>query len=235
VTVSAGDVTSSRSSSDHNFEVNPMSTVPLKTETDQNDRAAGLSSLMDGEADEAAVLKASALWRDDPVARSTWHAYHLIGDVLRSDDLASPPGHDAAFLAAMRVRLAAEPALLAPSPETAVAPTRRRQAWLVPAAVAAGFAAVTGVLLVTRLSAPEPAAAPVLASRSVAPNGVQRVATAPAGSPLLVLSGAPGDARVIRDAQLDAYLRAHRDMRGGAAAALPGSQLRGIETVSAQR
>jgi len=212
-----------------------MNTVPLKTEPDPDDRTAALSSLMDGEADASAVLKVSVLWRDDPAARSTWHAYHLIGDVLRSDDLASPPAHDAAFLAALRVRLAAEPALLAPSPVPAAVPLRRRQAWLVPASVAAGFVAVAGVLLVMRLSAPEPAAAPVLASRSVTANGVQRVDTSPAASPLLVLSGAPGDARVIRDAQLDAYLRAHRDMRGGAAAAMPGGQLRGIETVSAQR
>jgi sigma-E factor negative regulatory protein RseA len=40
---------------------------------------------------------------------------------------------------------------------------------------------------------------------------------------------------VIRDAHLDAYLRAHRDMRGGSAAALPGGAMRGIETVSVPR
>jgi sigma-E factor negative regulatory protein RseA len=198
---------------------------------------AGLSSLMDGEADMTAVQKASACWRDDPAARSTWHAYHLIGDVMRSDDLASPPGHDAAFLAALRVKLAAEPALLAPTPVLALAAASppRRQAWLMPAAMAAGFVAVAGVLLVTRQSAPEPATTPLLASGSVATDGMQRVVRAPdAGSPL-VLGGAPGDARMIRDAQLDAYLRAHRGMRGGAAAALPGGELRGLETVSVRR
>jgi len=32
--------------------------------------------------------------------RATWHAYHLIGDVLRSADLACHPDHDAAVCAA---------------------------------------------------------------------------------------------------------------------------------------
>ncbi len=212
-----------------------MTTVPHQAGSVHDEQAAALSALMDGEADAAAASRASARWRDDPAARSTWHAHHLIGDVLRSDDLASAPGHDAAFMAALRVRLAAEPALLAPAPVPVALPVRRRQAWLVPAAVAAGFVAVAGVLLVTRLSAPEPAAAPQLASGSGMTNGAQRVATVTDTSPLRVLGGAPGDALVIRDAQLDAYLRAHRDMRGGAAAALPGGELRGTQTVSAQR
>ena len=33
----------------------------------------------------------------DAAARRTWHAYHLIGDVLRSEDLASTPARDAAL------------------------------------------------------------------------------------------------------------------------------------------
>ena len=220
-----------------------MTTAPPHDGPDHDDQAANLSSLMDGDADGAAVQKASARWRDDPAARSTWHAYHLIGDVLRSDDLASPPGHDAAFMAALRSKLAAEPALLAPSvaasPAASAAPAvvkpQRRQAWLMPAAMAAGFVAVASVLLVTRQSAPEPSATPLLASGSAATDGVQRVATLPVTGSPLVLGGAPGDARMVRDAQLDAYLRAHRGMRGGAAAALPGGELRGLETVSVRR
>ena len=48
-----------------------------------------LSALVDGELDPAAAVRACAGWRDDAGCRATWHAYHLIGDVLRSDDLAS--------------------------------------------------------------------------------------------------------------------------------------------------
>ena len=63
-----------------------------------------LSSLMDGELEASAVGRACAQWRDDDEARANWHAYHLIGDVLRSEDLASDGEHDAAFLAAFRSR-----------------------------------------------------------------------------------------------------------------------------------
>ena len=87
-----------------------------------------LSSLMDGEltADDAA--EACQLWRQDAQARSDWHAYHLIGDVLRSDDLASAPAHDAAFLQALRQRLADEPVPLAPQPALAPVHTPLPQA-----------------------------------------------------------------------------------------------------------
>src|SRR5215813_5291888 len=73
-----------------------------------------LSALSDGELDTPGVAHACTLWRDDPVIRSAWHAYHLIGDVLRSDDLAGRPAHDVAFVASLRTRLATEPVVLAP-------------------------------------------------------------------------------------------------------------------------
>src|SRR4051812_30230061 len=77
-----------------------------------------LSALSDGEADAPAIARACAAWRDDAGLRSAWHAWHLIGDVLRSDDLACRPGRDAAFVAALRRRLAAEPVVLAPQGPT---------------------------------------------------------------------------------------------------------------------
>ena len=89
-----------------------------------------LSALMDGELDASAVGRACGQWRDDEETRANWHAYHLIGDVLRSDDLVSDPAHDAAFLAAFRQRLAQEPVVLAPA-SLAAAPqslVKRRRA-----------------------------------------------------------------------------------------------------------
>ena len=73
-----------------------------------------MSSLADGQADAEEVRVGTRLWAEDPAAREAWHDYQWIGDVLRSDDLAATPAHDAAFLAALRLRLAAEPAVLAP-------------------------------------------------------------------------------------------------------------------------
>lgn len=144
-----------------------------------------LSLLADGRTagDAAATDRAIALWRDDPGARRTWHAYQLIGDVLRSDDLASEPGHDAAFVARLRTRLAAEPVVLAPgplpaAPAAAAQASRavRRQVWLVPAAAAAGFALVAGVMVVSRMDAGIGASGtPPLAAAPLPPSANQPV------------------------------------------------------------
>ena len=47
---------------------------------------ASLSALMDG--DDGAVDAACRAWRDDASLRADWHAYHLIGEVMRSEDAA---------------------------------------------------------------------------------------------------------------------------------------------------
>ena len=85
-----------------------------------------LSALADGDATDSEAARAFQAWRDDAEARSTWHAYQVIGDVLRSDDLATEPAADESFLVALRARLAVEPVVLAPQPRVAeepVAPT----------------------------------------------------------------------------------------------------------------
>jgi sigma-E factor negative regulatory protein RseA len=223
-----------------------MNDTPQSAENDDARRRADLSALMDGQAGTGDAQRCSADWRDDPQMRSTWHAYHLIGDVLRSDELAGSPARDAALLAALRRRLADEPTVLAPASVAAppaaaarhAAAAQRRRGWLMSGAVAAGFVAVAGVLVVSRMSTPEAAAPSVLSSNppsllagnGAAPSNLQRVGNPPAPSPTLVLDG-----QLIRDAQLDAYLRAHREMRGGAAAAVPGGAMRSVETIVPQR
>lgn len=183
---------------------------------DADERNALISALADG--DSAALDRGCELWRTDADARTTWHAYHLIGDVMRSDDLAAGPARDQAFLAALRTRLADEPVLLAPAPVAPVVAPRRRQRWLLPAAAAAGFVAVAGVTVVARMSADGGGGTLVATERPVA-GPIQAVSTqAPAPrTRALVYEG-----RFIRDAQLDAYLEAHRQAYGGRAATVPG-------------
>ena len=190
-----------------------------------DDCRSSLSAAADGQAD--ALGTACLAWRDDASARAAWHAYHLIGDVLRSRELATPPARDAAFLSRLQGRLAHEPVVLAPSP--AAVPSARRQAsgWLMPAAVAAGFVVVAGVLVVSRVSSPvAPQGAETLAA-APSPAGVTQVSSRGA----LVSSGQPaqGDATLIRDARLDEFLRAHQAARGGMAVAVPGSALRRVD------
>lgn len=132
---------------------------------------ATLSALVDGELDDGDVVGACAVWRQGGAARAAWHTYHLIGDTLRSDELSTDPAHDAAFLDALRLRLAQEPVVVAPKPLESVSPAAhrravpgdgaapgRRRAWLAPSAIAAGFMSVAAVLVLT--TAPGPLDAP---------------------------------------------------------------------------
>lgn len=185
---------------------------------------ARISALMDGDVQGAGdVEQACAGWRDDAEQRRTWHCYQLVGDVMRSDELARPAAHDAAFLSRLRERLAAEPVVLAPEARPA-ASVRRRSAWLMPAAAVAGFAVVAGVLVVTQVSQPGAeagpgfAAAPVMPSRPGA-DDVNRTVALPAG----------GGDRLLRDERLDEYLRAHQFARGGAALSAPSMAVRRVE------
>lgn len=169
-----------------------------------------LSALMDGDADARDLAELGALWRDDADLRGTWHTYHLIGDVLRSDDLASAPARDEAFLQALRQRLAAEPVVLAPVAvdAQALAAARRRRSWLAPAAAAAGFVAVAGVLIVLRGPS--------------TPTDDARLAKASPGVP--AVQPVSVNTPVLRDARLDRYLEAHRRMGPGVMTAMPSAR-----------
>jgi sigma-E factor negative regulatory protein RseA len=92
--------------------------------------------------------------------------------------------------------------------------------------MAAGFVAVAGVLVVAR--APVPGSQGPVVAVGTPPNPSLQLAGTGAPPVLpLVING-----RFVRDAQLDAYLRAHRDAMGGVPAALPGGMPRNIETLA---
>ena len=195
----------------------------MNPESDRNNAAAHdgphswLSALADGDAQ--AADRACGLWRDDPEARRSWHAYHLIGDVMRSEELAAPATRDAAFLSAVRARLATEPVLLAPAPAL-LAAAPRRQPWLVPTAVAAGFMVVAGGVVVTRMS--PPGAQPASAVLAAASMPAQR---ATSDNQLVSSQG------VISDPRLNELLRFHNAATSQVAVAAPGGALRRVDIV----
>lgn len=195
-------------------------------------RLQDLSAMMDGHLAEAEAARLCRDWRDDAELRVTWHAYHLIGDVMRSDDLAKLPRHDEAFLCALRQRLVDEPVVMAPAATVVAAPpARRRRAWLAPAAVAAGFVAVAGVLVVTRMTDPATDRSGLLAGAPAAPTGVVKVS----GGAAVTAPAAPAvvDDMLIRDARLDRYLEAHRQY--GSVTMVPGGVVRSTATAAPQR
>lgn len=209
-----------------------------------------LSALLDGELDAGSTARTCAQWHEHADMRATWHAWHLIGDVLRSEDLASDPAHDAVFVRSLRARLAHEPVVLAPRTETPPQPSvavrpasarvARRRSWVGSAAVAAGFVAVAGVLVVMRAPAPSDngAGQPVLAQAPAGDAGFQRVTSqGPVSNPpaqadpqAIVIDG-----RLLRDARLDQYLAAHQQFSGSSALGAPSGFLRSATTEAPAR
>ncbi|MEO8081767.1 MAG: sigma-E factor negative regulatory protein [Caldimonas sp.] len=203
-----------------------------------------LSALADGELDGAACAATCEGWRGADTRR-TWHVYHLIGDVLRSDDLASTVRGDAAFLAAVRARLADEPVVLAPAPMVAPASARRRRSsWMLSSAVAAGFLLVIGAFTFSRQAAPPPGTRDVAIARNDAAVP-PAVSIPPLVAPLaqtVSLSDTEetgpavvADLKMIRDARLDRYLAAHKQFAGSSALGVPSTFLRSATVESGSR
>ena len=209
-----------------------------------------LSALADGDATDGEAARAFQAWRDDPDARASWHAYQLIGDVLRSEDLAIEPAADEAFLQKLRARLADEPVVLAPQPRAeepaqAVQPVAanagRVRRWQGPVAMAAGFLAVIGVLNVAgpfrnhggpTLASNASASGPTLASTTSVDNS--GVVLTSAQVPTQLPPQTPAQAKAVAD-QLAPYLAAHRQSGVNAPFQMPGSDLRNASLVQPAR
>lgn len=205
-------------------------------QTENASWAERLSALADGEADAADAADLSARWRDDAELRSQWHRWHLIGDAMRSDELAGRSG-ESQFLAALRTKLAAEPVVLAPAPvvETpSIAGRRAASRWRVPAAVAAGFVMVAGALVAMRPDVPQ-AVAP-LARQQPSVAAPVAVAAVPRASEVVAAAarvethpGAlaePMRGVLIRDARMQQYFDAHQQFGGSTALGMPSAFLR---------
>jgi sigma-E factor negative regulatory protein RseA len=231
---------SSSPSADATAQTRQLMSALADGETADGETADGETA--DGQTADVHAHTASQLWRDDAGARQAWHNYHLIGDVMRSDELASTPAHDAAFLQRLRTRLASEPVPISkpvqapakvPVQTSKTAPITR---WLAPVAAAAGVLLVAGVVLLNRPGAwGGDAAGPAVAVAPASP--LQRVGTAgqSAGAAVGVAAVGADAAGVIRNPQLDGrlqeYLRAHQATRGGMVAAVPGGSLRRVDAV----
>jgi sigma-E factor negative regulatory protein RseA len=184
-----------------------------------------LSCLLDGERDALSAEDASLAWHERPDCRPTWHRWHLIGDVMRSGELASTPVRDDALLARVRERLAAEPVVLAPSLSIPKPARRARHVWLVPVAAAAGFAAVAVVVVAVRMQ--DGGTQPATLASGAAQPGVLPVASAiaPRGP---AIASAAGDATMLRDADIDRYFLAHRK---AISPAMPGGAPRNVDVM----
>jgi sigma-E factor negative regulatory protein RseA len=174
-----------------------------------------LSAFADGEPAGRDPAELTTAWARQPELRRDWQSWHLIGDTLRSDELAGR-GSQAAFLATLRERMAKEPVVLAPTapitePRIDVSLRRNRSPWGGRVAVAAGFVAVAAVLVL--LNAP-PTGTPGVVSAQAPGRTATVVPVAAIPSPAVVVASRPlGElGPMLRDARLDAYLTAHRQV-----------------------
>ena len=202
----------------------------MKTQVDQLelDREA-LSALMDGQlrpAEAGAALQSLA----SDEARECWRLYHLVGDVLRSPDLAGR-ARDPDFLGRLSARLqqeAAPPPSLPAAPATAMPDLARPAAndgvfrWKLVAGLASFAAVATIGWSVMGGVGPQPSAGPQLAQARPGslPTQVVTLQSAPVPTPA-VEAAAPdaGDmgAVMLRDPRLDELLAAHRQTSGASA------------------
>ncbi|PCE27767.1 anti-sigma factor [Paraburkholderia acidicola] len=179
-----------------------MGSVSMQSQA--SSRGERLSAVVDGElfGDEHLNRFFSELNHED---RAAWSRYHLIGDAMRSDDLALSPAASSAFLSGFAARLESEPHLLAP----AAMPVARRLLALrrrvVPAFAIAAAAATLTWIVVPQLQGVSggPGAVQVAGLSSRGDSSMQRVAMTP-------VQPVAQDANIIRDASLDQYLEAHQ-------------------------
>jgi sigma-E factor negative regulatory protein RseA len=171
-----------------------------------------LSAAMDGEweghAGAAPAGLLSALSQQD---RQAWSLYHLVGDALRSEDLAASPAASSRFVERLAARLETEPPLVAPVLARRRAQAGSRSAWamgrrmvMVPSFAAAAAVATLAWVLVPSLHS---------GSGSIGGTGAStQVASLSADGDTQQSGSRDGWQRVNlgSDHRLDPYLEAHQ-------------------------
>jgi len=191
-----------------------------------------LSALADGQLQDDEFAQAMAFAATD-VGRAHWHAYHVVGDVLRSSELASP--YSSALLDRVRAQIAQEPAPtalasgeLAQVAEVETAAARVANAGLFQWKMVAGFASLAAVAAIgwnTYAGLQGPAAGAQLAAAQgpsvqlPAANGIAVADSSGTGS-------LNGKQIMIRDPRLDELLAAHKQFGSTTTLQMPAGFLR---------
>jgi len=194
-------------------------------------RAERVSAFVDGEStedhgmltDEVLTQFLSGFGNED---RTLWADYHLVGDVLKSEDLAVDPAAEQAFLGRFSAAFQSEPLLLAPRALKSNRGALSIRRFIPTLAAAAAVVTLTWILVPRQMHGDAPVAGAVqtaansqVSSQPVVAQAlpqatdpeVQRVAMAAASSDTAApIAPAHDDVNMIRDTQLDQYLDAHQ-------------------------
>ncbi len=171
---------------------------------------------------------------------AAWQSYHVIGDVLRSPELAEHAG-DLNFLARFQTRLAADadaqlaykPIYKPMSPTFATSGLPARSASQASAnesvfawKLTAGFASLAAVVAIGWS---------MTNGLTGSSGGAQLAQTVPPAQTSVTSSGVSESAVMIRDPNLDALLAAHKQFGGGTALQMPSGFLRNATFETAAR
>lgn len=198
-----------------------------------------LSALADGQLDGEAWEQAVQFAHEE-AGRSSWNLYHLVGDVLRSPELAHH-ADNGAFLQRLQQSLAQEPVPGRPAQESLqtveppqALPRQAANASLFQWKMVAGLASVAAVAVVGWSSWSSlqgaPTSAPLIALSS-APSA-QAVALEPTALPPAAAVLAQADSSMstppvmLRDPRLDELLAAHQQFGNTSALQMPARFLR---------
>lgn len=197
--------------------------------TSELQRREQLSALADGQLEGAALEEALA-YAVQEEGRAAWQLYHLVGDVLRSSDLAQPaPSAD--FLNRLRDDLAKESPLvpaesrnLGQSTVVAVARTDAANASVFRWKMVAGLASLAAVAAIgwtslATLQGADAARGAAQLAQSAASNPSPAV-------PVVAVADADGQQVMIRDPRLDELLAAHKQFGSTSALQMPAGFLR---------
>ncbi|CAD6550755.1 sigma-E factor negative regulatory protein [Paraburkholderia metrosideri] len=182
-----------------------MGSVSMQSQV--SSRGERLSAFVDGELFGEEHLNLDKFISElDGEDRTAWSAYHLIGDALRSDDLAIRTEASNAFLTGFAARLESEPHVLAPAAMPVAGRLLALRRRVVPAFAVAAAAATLTWIVVPQLQGVPGVPGSQIASIQSHGDSVQRVAMVPTAAVQPVAQ----DANIIRDASLDQYLEAHQ-------------------------
>jgi sigma-E factor negative regulatory protein RseA len=188
-----------------------------------------MSALADGQAQGDDFAHAMADVGQNLQSVQSWHLYHVIGDVMRSDALAPTP-HELAFLDRLEAKLAAEPARIDVSSlsATRVAPMQMsandaslRWKWL----AGVSFSALVALVVAGGWQWQNDKASQ-LAQKESLPD----VTTS--STPVVATEG---QTVMVRDPELDALMAAHQQLGGHSAFQMPSGFLRNATFERPQR
>jgi len=166
-----------------------------------------ISALVDGELQADEFEQAFALLDAHPQSKSSWHAYHVAGDVLRNSQLANSAARDMAFMTSLTSRLKSEQEqhrLAVVSLNISIAPVRSANWAFFNHRRVAGLAAIAIVATLAWQLGFNPQGADNFPQLADSSEQTQPLAS-----------------KLIRDPRLDEFLAAHQQLGGASALQLP--------------